>query len=886
MAEKEDKCDGLAATLHLQEELVSTLTSEKAKAEKEASARTANLNQALMQSKHSCSQLSEQLETHKAKEWELAQQVEDLQLAAATVASSSSSSQDSHRAVPCRACREREGLAISGTPVRSSCGGGGRRLIQSSPAPFAPTGAVESELDSLRTENKKLKQDLSCLQANFQLTTQKTAQLRSEMKEAESTLADLRGQFDTTLAEKEELQARCEALLETQTNSQATSAKEARKAAELAEDAEKLREGMDNLQRQNAELQAQLADGLSRTAHSQDMMERLDSVKKSLGEEKSAMTVEMEGLRETLEGLQGKCQELESSDNAHREEKRRAAATIKSLKAKVVKLGHERAELSEQLTKASEKLEQAQDKIHLHMEEAKALEVNLRAKERENVLLSSEKKEQAHVPVELENLRQKIVETLEEMGQLRAENDAHLSARDRLEGKVSELSKANAKLMRESRRASELSVRVNIELERMEEKAQELEADLQAERERHGLTKKRLAEATSELTGVANTGSQHKTETRELSEKLRHAEEQISELMTELAGWKGEADKLRRHRSDAQHKLAETEGKLDAAEFALLEKESLLSDLKCSCDLMEAENSTLLSQVTSLSEMVSTRNFKLEAQQAHYVQHESEFLEIAANVAHLEAEHSSCADIIRKLQDGNETLKGSLEREESQRRETEGEVSRLKAVVKELESSVAALKGQNANLQQRVALQDDRMGEIGQARDATEARAQQLERDLKAERLALMNAQNELRHAERTLEESRRERADVVGTLESRLADVELRETTSHKERVELRSRVAELKTELKEQTLLCSSLKIQRDSLSEQYECLKESALSVLQSDSSPADAEPTLGVENPPSPLPSTSPKGKGRAKAEPKGILRKATRSRKALQPVQNF
>ena len=835
----------------------------------------ANLNQALAQAKQSCAQLTEEVETHKAKQWELAQQVEDLQLAAATATSKDS------KITPSKAFREREGLSILGTPLRSA-------RTQSNATPSRIFLPAETELDTLRTENKKLKQDLSCLQTNFEFTTRKSSQLRTEMKEAETAMSELQGQLDETLTSKEALQTKYDELLsDVKSKGSAQALAEKKQLQELTQQVETLEAELERVQQQNAELQTQVKSGHDKTQETRSMLDRLDSVKQSLSEEKSLMDCEMETLHGELERLQDKCHDLEDSTSLHQEEKKKSLGTIKALKARVTKLKNEKTELTGQLLKASEKLEQAHDKIQLHVEEVKALKVNLKAKDKENSLLCSQQKDQSRVPVEVEKLRAKLAETTDELNELRTKNDDYQTAKEHLEGKVSELSKQNSKLLRESRHASELALKVNTELERMEERVLSLEGDLEQERETHSATKVKLGDAKKELTVATTSQAECKAEVAKLLDRLSESEQKNFELSTELATCRKQAGVVKETHSDIEQKLMTLEEKLDAAEFALLEKESQISDLNCAYELMEAENSTLLSQVTSLSEMVSTRNFKLEAQHAHHVQHESEYLEIIAKISQLETEHGNCASIVGKLREENESLQASLEKSEVLKREAERAHRGLKSDIKRLEGSISVLKREKASLQDRLAVQDEKHSDMAERCDASESRVHQLERDLKTESLALVAAKNDLTLAKKKQRDIQTELSEKVESLENKLADMDLQQDTLRRDRVELKSRVSDLKAELKEQVLLNSSLKIQRDSLSEQYESLKESALSVLQSDStldSTTTAATTVSFRDPEN-VP-VSPKGKGKAKGrEMRGALRKSDR-RRALNSVENL
>lgn len=860
---KEEKCDDLAATLHMKEETVTSLTNEKAKYEKEALSRMSNQNQALVLAKQASAQLTDQVELHQRKQYELAQKLEDLELAGSREG----------KGTPlklCRVCRKREGVE-SCTPVRTTSS------IHSILTPSRIFMPAVSEADTLRTENKKLKQDLSCLQTNFELTTRKSSQFRSEVKELESSAAEMQNLFDKNLTEKMELQSRLEEVKDGLKGQEGLQAAEKEKVDELSQQVETLQGELERLQEENFNFEEKLMNGADHTLEGQGMIAKLDSVKQSLTEEKSVMEGEMTALRSELEKLQDISQSLKNSSSTHQQDSKKKTGTISSLKLKVSKLTKEKSELAGQLTSASEKLDQACDKIQLHKDEIEAMEVDLRAKDRQIAVLSSERKDQSRLPVEVETLRTKVIETLEEMATLRFENKSLEDARKKLEAKVAELSKASTKLQRESKHSSELARRMNTELEKMEEKVQSLEADGEAKGMERDTAQRKLKDSKAELSLVSRAKADSEEEMKKLIEKLSEVEQQTFELAAKLADRKHQADVATGKHSSVEQKLAELEAKLDAAEFAVLEKDSHISDLKCVYELMESENSTLLSQVTSLSEMVSTRNFKLEAHQMQTVRQESDIYEIMERVAELETEHGSCAKIISELKEANEGMKATLETRASLEREIEGKVTSLKAQVKDLEKSVSSLESSKGDLQEEIALQAAKNEDLVQKYADAGNRERQLERELRAESLALAAARDDLSHANRTQKDTEEKMDEKVEALEMKCSDCVLRCMDFSREKTELKSRLLELQRDLREKALLGSALQIEKNSLSEQFESFKMSALSVVQSEyASSADVVMREEEEN----LSTLSSSKGGR------GIRKKKPHSRKVLHPVQDL
>lgn len=861
MAGKEDRCDDLAATLQVKEELVTSLTYDKTKYEKETQSRLSNQNQALVQAKRVSTQLTEEVEVHKRKQYELAQKLEDLELASA--------SRDA-KGTPllCRVCRRREGAEYR-TPVRNASS------ILSASTPSRIFMPAETEADSLRTENKKLKQDLSCLQANFQLTTQKSTQFRSQVKELEASVADLHNLFDKNLTEKEELQSRFEATKEGLKGQVGLQAAGEKKVDELAQKVETLQCELECLQRENCDLEEKLRNGIDQTIEGHDVIAKLDSVKKSLTEEKSVMEGEMAALRTELEKLEDMSQSLKDSSSTHQQESKKKSASINALKSKVSKLTKEKSELAEQLARASERLDQACDKLQLHKDEIGALQVDLKAKEREILTLSTERKGKSHLPVEVEKLRTKVIETVEEMAELRSESESLEETRKRLDGKVAELTKANTKLQRENKHSSDLARRMNTELEKLEEKVQGLETGCHAKGQERDAAQQKLKDAKTELSRISGAKTDCEEEMKKIVEKLGEVEVQNFELTTELTSRQHQADLATGKHSNIEQKLSELESKLDAAEFAILEKDSHVSDLKCAYELMESENSTLLSQVTSLSEMVSTRNFKLEARQMQSIRQESDIYEIMERVAELETEHGSCGKIIEELRSANESMKATLEARDGSKRKIEGELAALKVQIRDLEKTISDLKASNIDLQDQVTVQVTKNEDLDRRCTDTGESVRQLERELRAETLSLVATRDDLAHANKTQKEYEGKTAEKIEDLETKCTDSELRCMEFVQEKAELKSHVLELRRDLKEQVLLRSALQIEKDSLTEQFENFKLSALSMVQSDYNTdiAMKEENLGM------LSSKTGKGKDNP-------LKKKPRTRKVLHPVQDL
>ena len=816
-----------------------SLNNDKSRARKEWLSKTATINDALLQAKQACAELTEKNEAHQSKEWELIQKLEDLQLA--------SSQELRPKLLPCKVCRERD-LKISSTPVKKD-----GRSFSKQPCSFPG----ETQLDSLRVENKKLKQSLSCLQTNFETTIQKSSQLRTQVKEMEVSTSEIQNLLDGNLAEKIALELKLGEMKDKL--NQFSQAGEKKQLTQMEQEVERLRGEMEHLQQDNWNIQEKLKKELNKDLKNGNIIAKMAAETQSLKEERSSLKDKVAKLHEDLGELQDKCLALEDSSSLHSETKRRNSAAIDSLKLKTSKLSTEKSELSEQTARASEKLDEAYDEIHSLNGKIKTLEVNLKVKEEENAVLSAKWSERSCLPDKVEHLHAKIAESAELIVELRSSIEDHEKAKEKFESKINELNRTNTKLNREVKHQSEMTKKMNVELERLEEKVQELEDELEEKKKIHDKVQRKLSDTKLKLARGESDVAGSVEEVNRLEATVKQLEEDNFLISAELKSGQREREFSRETQSDIQHKLLECEAKLDATEFTILEKESHISELRCTNDMMETENATLLSQVTSLSEMVSTRNFKIEAQQAHIVRHESELPEIMQRISQLESEHGGCERIIDELQSQHEEQLELLEQNSVDLYDLKQTISFLKAELKKGSESSKTLKITNSDLQDKVTSLSDKNDDLVDKCTATEALVSKLELELKSESAAVKSAEEKLRCAERRFRESDMEMNEKVEALESKSTDMQFLCERYQKEKVELKSRVMELQAEVRDLSQLTSDLESERDSLSQQYDLLKESALSVLQSDVSndvsisDVFIDVTQGKENPPPPPPS---------------------------------
>lgn len=825
LSEKEDKCDSLTAALQYSEEELNTFRIEKSRADKESLSNCSNLTLALKHAKQNCAELTDQNDEHKRKEWGLAKELEELRWERQNDTNNISKSGSA---------------MLPRTPVSYGGGGGGC----GTPGRAIPEQTL---LGMLQTENKKLKQELSCLQTNFQLSSQKSTQIRSEAKEAETNLTELQVQFQRVLEEKEAIFFKYEEVRSELKSQSAPKGESERQMSILRERVTELQEDLDHTQKQNVEFQLQMKAEANKVQNGKVLAKRLEGQVISLKDEKKAMEGVMTSLREEFEVMQ---EELQESSLAKNDVKSKTSMALGALESKASRLTREKGDMFEELAQARKQLDQAHDEIQLLEENRQKLESRLQQKERKIGSLHAQEKQKLNLPGKVEALQDEVFALNEEMEEMRSKNESLESTRASLEDCVSELKKVNKKLScdisRETRRKEEIVRKITAELEVNEDKVQVLESDVQVKVKECGVLKKKLKDVESDLREVKLSKTSLEENLSGLNLEVRELEENEQVLSSQLKEVRGEKLKERETNTSSDQMMLELESKLEVTGYAVLERESIISDLKCAHELMEMENSTLLTQVTSLSEMVSTRNLQLESQQVSISRQDAELLDIVDKISELEREHGGCRRTINQLMEKIEILKFTQEEGLMEKCALEDKVSALEGEVEGLRTSGSVLHDTNTDLQ-------DKLEELTTKNDSLESdyselksQAYTLEQDLKYEVSSLRTSRAELKHAQKLHENDKVEMEETIESLSSKLEDAEHRYEDLHQQKTELMSRLSGMEKRAEELKESCSFMMKERDGVGEQYELLKESALSILLSES--MEVVPNEGSENQP--------------------------------------
>ena len=809
LAAKEEEHDAAVEQLHHRDETIAAMMGEKVKLDRDGSSRVANLNQVLMQEKQTSAQLSEENEMLKRNERELLAKYETLQQKYEQVVA-----RQHH---PCSE-RDRQQML---TPIRTP--------LRPMTTPGRPI-PQETELDALQIENAKLKQDLECLHTNFQLTSQKSAQMKKEAKEMETSLADLQAVCDQLLAEKEDMELRHKEAMVALQNRTGSQLHDQERNTKLAKEVEGLQTQLETLERQNLDLQDKLKTETAQSRDSKDVIKKLDAQIKALKEEKK----NLEGnLSSALARLQNAEEELVSSQQSsvvQSEIQRQSSEAIIAHKRKFALLKDENKELREQLEKAGHSIDEQQSQIHSLKDSVKLLESKLANTEAQNELLTTQKKHQLHLPTEIQDLRNKLASLSEEYEALAAANKGLTEAHTQSELHVQELTKANAKLQREANHNWELSKKLQKELEKQESCSLESKEGLQEKDQQCSKMTREIEDLTLELSRVTNAKTMYEVEVGKLMSKLEELEQCNFELSTKLSSTQNETNSAKHSQSEMQSRVKELERMLSDAEGSLLEKDSQIAELHCTSELLEGESGALLSQVTSLSEMVASRNSKIEALQSQVAEYESDSREIMMKMCELEADHDRHVQTQQAFQQEIDSLKEALESANSYEMEAKNTILSLKLEVKQLQEYNSSLETVNSGLQDKIKAEMAKNEELHSTWENTEKNLHDLEQELKMKSASLRAALDDVDFVKKSSEDATTSLKTEVDALQTKCH--QLRDACDNLQQVkmEMTAQLAGHRTDLREMQHLNSLIKSEKESLTERYsqlegevDCLKE---------------------------------------------------------------
>ena len=775
-----------------------SIETQQVKHDREGSSKLVNLTQAMSHIKQTCAQLSDENEYLKDKERELLLKNETLEQERDVLLKKLS-----------KISLHREDIV---NEPDKNCG----------PRPLACTTTVkpiptETEVDTLLHENTKLKQELQCLQTNFQLTSTKCLQVKKEMKELEKALIELQTQHDCVLDEKENIEKEFNKTKSAFTANSELKQTTTEKNEQLSKEVALLQDQLEGLQCQNLELQAKLQKELQQSLESQDTIERLDVRFKSLSEDKAQVEKELALTQTKLQKVQDELSALLSVKSQHQSLEQQASEAITGYKHKMTLLKSEKEELRNKLQLASKSLDDAMVDIQ-ELEQREAMQLKkITAIRAENETLHKQIGEHVNLPNEMQLLHVKLAEFSEQVEDIKTQKVTLEEAKEKADNTVQELSKSNKKLSQEATNYMELAKNLQRELEKMETSMVECRESI-GEKEREQVKQSReIGNLKLQLSSTENQKATYEAEVDRLLRKLDEAEQCNFELGTKLNDIESESNCAKLSKNESEVIVVELQNKLQLLEGAVLERDSVITDLKCASELMESENATLVSQVTSLSEMVAARNCKVDALNSQLSMYEFDTRDIVEKVTELETSHSQCAVKINGLEDQVCRLKESLETAQSTERDAETTILSLKLKIMKLQESKSGLEAIISHIEEDRESKSAQSEETATQNAELEFRLHDLKQKLSDKDMSLRSAHEEidfLKKSKSDIEHSLKTSSDI---LDEKCKDLTAQLDAAEQKKVELMSRTTELEMELQQEKHKSLTVIVERDSASEQ---------------------------------------------------------------------
>lgn len=793
----------MQAKLRQKEDRLHDLEMDRSKMGREGSSKITNLTDALTQSKHANAQLAEENTALRRNEQELVKKCELLEQRYNELSSSSNKSK------PCQRCVDRE---LHQTPARlRSC---------STPVKAVPEQSVE---DTLQLENAQLKQDLQCIQVNFQLTCQKSTQFKQELKEAQQTLTDLQADLERALSHKEDAERKLEEMRLALLNKSEADLSGKQRSAQVQKEIATLRDQLGALEQQNRDLQSKLKCEASQGLQAKEQLLRLEAKIKTLTDDKLKVESDLLGAQNQLIQLNEQLSLHLASSSSQGRLQRQAAESIEAYEQKLsaAKLAQESSQRQlDSLQKVNEGL---QFELDAFTELKKSQEARISALEASNQMLNNARKEKDPLYLqEIDQLKCQLAQLTDEKEAMDAEQAKLIDAHQKSELHIQDLTKTNKKLQREANHNWELSKKLQKELERYEANYLKSEEGCQEKHEQLMRVSREAEDAKLELVNAKKAKEMYEVEVSKLMRRVEELEQADFELNAKLSDVQVEASGAKVAQLEAQRRLEEAVKKYQTVETTSLENMSQLKRLQVATELMEQENTTLLSQVNSLSEMLATRNARIEELQAQISRYEFESKDIVLRVCELEEEHGRCKDVKEQLQNEVNDLKDSLTAAQERARLGDSAASSSRLDVKQVQEYNAALEAVNSDLQKKIQKQYVRVEELMSSSSVQEKKLRDAEQLLKVKESLLKDATEDATFAAKNAQDIQTSLRNKLDTMESKLHELQKVFEDAERDKKDLCDELMQIQAELKEEKHSFEVIQGERDALVEKCECAK----------------------------------------------------------------
>ena len=752
-----------------------------------------------MQAKQNVTQLSEENTTLKSQEQNLIERCENMecQLAKVTTATSSDAKSTSGLSTPTR-----------GRP--HTC-----------PHPSTPARPVpgQTELESQQIENEKLKKELLCLQTNFGLMSHKSAAVKKEKKEIEQSLTELQTEFDRILAEKADMEIKLEETRATLCNKFSSMSTGQVREGELELEVVRLTSELADATSQKDKLRRELKAKNERLTASEEIGGKLQEKSRSLKEWKVQAESEFTAMNTRIRELEQEVTSLRKLEAVNSSQRLHESEAITAYKRKLEKVREERRELEERLCETDQVLIEQQSKCTLLEKSNKALKRQLASVDLTERELQEQRESGSNLSRELDELKDRLAAVTEENALLREECDRLETEQKQVMEQIEELTQSRHEQCRRADSHEGLVRNLQDQIERQESEIN-IASEIVREREAQCvLLTNQLEELQLELSNMQNAKHHFETEVGNLVQKMEELEQCNFELSLKLSDAHNETALVVSIRDEHSTKLEYLRQKYQDVQTLLLEKETQASELKYSHKLLQSENVNLVSQVSTLSEMVAARNAKIESLQTEALCYESNSRDIMTQIVALEEEHGSCAQHCRGLEEQIERANSFARDTERRERELQEDITSVRMRLRESREYGTTLESANKELSQKLQSQAERMEELASSVHQMEMNNRRLKQDVQERGNAVMSAKGELEFITKSSNDVQGSLRAEINMLNGRCSELEAKCDEFKTTEVQMKSEILHLQKQTSELQAVNNDLREDHQPLQNRYD-------------------------------------------------------------------
>ncbi|XP_011410511.1 PREDICTED: myosin-11-like [Amphimedon queenslandica] len=633
--ESEENYHMTMAELKGKTELVIQLERECKQIKLESSSRQANLNQALLHTKHVCIQLEARNEELEAHERMLIEEKEALESRCMELSSRLEG--------PCQLCRKREHAAtVTIIPSNSKDDEDLDSIPRSYSTPVTPfkTLPEETEVDRLNDELLKKKQEHDCLFENLQMVSKKNTTLKKELKESEKALYELQSVCDSL---KDELEVAYREPRHTLDSSIS-----GKNPKQIQQEAESLMKELSGIQMRHDELLAK---------NSSLKVEKIDN-ERSLEDAHRKLDRLMEELRSYRESSSSSDEEPRCDQHME---------TIAACKSALDKSKKERDWLREantELEKLAATLKEENEALGTQNTQLRLTISDNEADKTAIVQLESELEAKGE---EIVTLQSKVAVVSKEKSEVLKEDEELKKALRESQSQNHDLNNSLAKLKAQNKRDQELVTIQQKEIETERAKATHINQELAASKRDLELAKNCIKRLQHDIESNAKCHDDVENQLLKSHNKLSQLQMRLGELeglnyelKSTLESMKTQETSLVSKSNRSKMKIEELNEKLKATEEVLEEKERELNLVIKSREQLKIDNNKLLEQLDQLSQALMASNNEKDLLRGQIEQYDTE-LEVARASHELdfkekEAKIADLNSAIEDLDSENESL--------------------------------------------------------------------------------------------------------------------------------------------------------------------------------------------------------------------------------------